>query len=202
MSDRSGARMLMDPKSWIQYRQFVDSQRPIANPYLNDPEYLKLYRQYIISLEAFVKAVCDAVEFHERSDSPGPRRHIDFSRLDSLRRSYEGDAYKYFTYRQGFKTQSPPETRSRVARGYVKDARTAQFFGNEERVIGKLGHARKEIEKLCEEVWKRYREAREPRSEEMKRGLVEALMLAQEAQAESATINQMSVEAGRLSPGR
>jgi len=202
MSDRLGARMLMDPKSWIQYRQFVDSQRPIANPYLNDPEYLKLYRQYIVSLEAFVKAVCDAVETYEKSDFPGPRRQIDFNRLDSLRRSYERDAYKYFTYRQGFKTQSPPETRNRVARGYVKDARTAQSFGNEERAIDKLVHGQKEIEKLCEEIWGRYKEAREPRSEEMKRELVQALTLAQEAQAESAAINQMSVEVGRLNPIR
>ena len=142
------------------------------------------------------------LKFHEKSDSPGPRRQIDFNRLDSLRRSYEGDAYKYFAYRQGFKTPSPPETRNRVARGYVKDARTAQFFGNEERVIGKMVHAQKEIEKLCEEIWKRYRETREPRSEEMKRELVQALTLAQEAQAESATINEMSVEVGRLGPTR
>ena len=202
MSDRLGARRLMDPKSWIQCRQFVDSQRPIANPYLNDPEYLKLYRQYIVSLEAFVKAVCDAIEMWKRTGLPGPRRQIDFDGLDSLRRSYEGDAYKYFAYRQGFKAPSPPETRSRVARGYVKDARTAQFFGNEERVIGKMVQTQKEIEKLCEEIWKRYRETREPRSEEMKRELVQTLMLAQGAQAESATINEMSVEVGRLGPTR
>ena len=198
MSDRLGDKMLMDPKSWIQYRQFVDSQRPIANPYLNDPEYLKLYRQYIVSLEAFVKGVCEAVEIFKKSELPGPRRQIDFNTLDSLRRSYERDAYKYFTYRLGFKSQFPPETRSRIARGYVKDAQTAQLFGNEKRSMEKLMDAQKEIEKLCDEIWGRYREAREPKSEEMKRELVEALTLAQQAQAESATVNEMSVEAGRL----
>jgi hypothetical protein len=62
----------------------------------------------------------------------------------------------------------------------------------------KLMDAQKEIEKLCDEIWGRYREAREPKSEEMKRELVEALTLAQQARAESATVNEMSVEAGRL----
>jgi hypothetical protein len=198
MPEKFDNNMLMDPKSWVQYRQFVDSKRPVANPYLNDPEYLKLYRQYIISLETFVKAVCEAVEIFKKSELPGPRHQIDFSTLDSSRRFHERDAYKYFTYRQGFKTQSPPETRSRIARGYVKDAQTAQLFGNEKRSMEKLMDAQKGIEKLCDEILGLYREAPEPKSEEIKGELVEALTLAQQAHAESATVNEMSVEAGRL----
>jgi len=49
MSEKFDNKMLMDPKSWVQYRQFVNSKRPISNPYFNDPEYLKLYSQYITS---------------------------------------------------------------------------------------------------------------------------------------------------------
>ena len=198
MSEKFDNKMLMDPKRWIQYRQFVDSKRPISNPYLNDPEYLRLYHQYILSLENFVNAVSEALEIFRKSNLPGPRRGIDFYKIESLRRYYEIDAYKYFTYRQGFKSQFPPETRTRFARGYAKDTYAAQWFGNEERATEKWMDTEKEVEKLCEEVWSRYQGAPEPKSNEIKNELLRALELAQKAGVESPTINEMTKETIRI----
>jgi hypothetical protein len=197
MAEKFDNKMLMDPKSWAQYRQFVDSKRPISNPYFNDPEYLNLYRQYILSLENFVNAVSEAVGIWQKSNLPGPRRGIDFYKIESLRRFYETDAYKYFTYRQGFKSQLPPETRARAARGYAKDAGAAQWFGNEERVTEKWVTVRKEVEKICDEAWIRYKEAPEPKTMEIKKEVTEALTLAQKTGIDSPAINEMTMELGQ-----
>jgi hypothetical protein len=198
MSEKFDNKMLMDPKSWVQYRQFVDSKRPISNPYFNDPEYLRLYSQYITSLKIFTEAILEAVEIFKKSDLRGPRRQVDFEKLDRLRRFYEADAYKYFTYRQGFKIPLPPDTHRRAARGYVKDAVTATYFGEyERRAVEKLQDADKEIAELCEEVWNRYKEAPEPKGDEIKKELLGALELAQSDSVETPTINEMSAEANR-----
>jgi hypothetical protein len=123
---------------------------------------------------------------------------VDFEKLDRLRRFYEADAYKYFTYRQGFKIPLPPDTHRRAARGYVKDAVTATYFGEyERRAVEKLQDADKEIAELCEEVWNRYKEAPEPKGDEIKKELLGALELAQSDSVETPTINEMSAEANR-----
>jgi hypothetical protein len=198
MSEKFDNKMLMDPKSWVQYRQFVDSKRPISNPYFNDPEYLRLYSQYISSLKTFTEAILEAIEIYKKSDLRGPRRQVDFGKLDKLRRFYETDAYKYFTYRQGFKNPLPPDTKKRRARDYLKDAGTASYFGEyEKRAVERLQAADKEIAELCEEVWKRYKEAPEPKSDEIKKELLEALQLAQLDNVDTPTINEMSAEANR-----
>jgi len=88
---------------------------------------LRLYSQYITSLKIFTEAIPEAVEIFKKSDLPGPRRRVDFEKLDRLRRFYEADAYKYFTYRQGFKNPLPPDTHRRAARGYVKDVVTVSM---------------------------------------------------------------------------
>lgn len=198
MAEKFDNKMLMDPKSWVQYRQFVDSKRPISNPYFNDPEYLKLYSQYISSLKTFTEAILEAIEIYKKSDLPGPRRQVDYEKLDRLRRFYETDAYKYFSYRQGFKNPRPPDTHRRAARGYVKDAVTASYFGEgERRAVERIQAADKEIAELCEEVWKRYKEAPEPKSDEIKKELLEALELAQSDSVDTPTIREMSAEANR-----
>lgn len=199
MAEKFDNKMLMDPKSWVQYRQFVDSKRPISNPYFNDPEYLRLYSQYITSLKILTEAILEAIEIYKRSDLPGPRRRVDFDKLDRLRRFYETDAYKYFTYRQGFNSPLPPDTRKRRARDYLKDAAAPQYFGEDEkRAMEKIQAADKEIAKLCEEVWRQYKEAPEPKSNEIKKELLEAIALAQLDAVETPTISEMSAEANRI----
>jgi hypothetical protein len=193
MAEKFDNKMLMDPKSWVQYRQFVDSKRPISNPYFNDPEYLRLYSQYITSLKNYTDAILEAIKIYQKSELPGPRRRVDFGKLEKLRRFYEADAYKYFSYRQGFNSPSPPDTHRRAARSYLKDATAPQYFGEDERrAVEKIQAADKEIAKLCEEVWKRYKEASEPKSDEIKKELLEAIALAQLEGIDTPTIREMS----------
>ena len=75
---------------------------------------------------------------------------------------------------------------------------TAIYFGEDERrAVEKLQDADKEIAELCEEVWNRYKEAPEPKSDEIKKELLGALELAQSDNLETPTINEMSAEANR-----
>lgn len=73
-----------DPQARIHYNQF--RKKLIGtNIYLNDPEYLKLMRQYIVSLETYVRNIKEESAFFGKAHLTGPRRQIDFYKLETAR---------------------------------------------------------------------------------------------------------------------
>ncbi len=186
-----------DPQAKIHYNQFRKKLIG-ANIYLNDPEYLKLMRQYIVSLETYVRNIKEACALFGKAHLPGPRRQIDFYKLETARRFYERDAYRYFSYRPGIKSPLPPPTRRRMARQYMKDAHTAMSFGNVERANDKLTKAQKEVAALLDEVWKRYKASSDQERNAMKGELLEALQIAQYVLGDNHIPFEISEEVGKI----
>ena len=83
-------RLLMNSQEWLRYKQDIENRKRTANKYLADPEYVRLYRQYLISKEAFLKAFSQAMknlhldepvysfDYRDKPLSPGPRRPKPF----------------------------------------------------------------------------------------------------------------------------
>ncbi len=186
-----------DLQAKIHYNQF--RKKLIGtNIYLNDPEYLNLMRQYIVSLETYVRNIKEACALFGKAHLPGPRRQIDFYKLETARRFYERDAYRYFSYRPGIKSPLPPPTRRRMARQYMKDAHTAMWFGNVERANDKLTKAQKEVAALLDEVWKRYKASSDQERNSMKGELLEALQIAQYVLSDNHIPLEISEEVGKI----
>ncbi len=186
-----------DPQAKIHYNQF--RKKLIGtNIYLNDPEYLKLMRQYIVSLETYVRNIKEESALFGKAHLSGPRRQIDFYKLETARRFYERDAYRYFRYRPGIKSPLPPPTRRRMARQYMKDAHTAMSFGNVERANDKLTKAQKDVAALLDEVWKRYKASSDQERNSMKGELLEALQIAQSVLDDNHIPLEISEEVGKI----
>jgi hypothetical protein len=195
----------------FHYNQFLKNRTSKFNELLKDPEYLKLCKQYISSLEAYRKAIHEAcviaMRESEESDSQdskrgaGPRDvralekktvfypdlltsqlqegKINFYMIETLRRFYERDAYKLFTYKPHIQSPMPPATRRRMTRGYLKDASFAQWIGKMQRADEKIKDAQREVEDLCKEELVRFRKSPKPKSDASIRKLLKVLALAQ-----------------------
>jgi len=195
----------------FHYKQFLKDRKSLSEQLRSDPEFMKLYKQYLISLDVYVKAINEAcavfiretegtdsrdskrglgprdvraqeqklVLYPDLSSAQMPDGGINFYKLETLRRFYERDAYKLFTYRPNIQHPIPPATRRRLVRGYMKDAAGRQWFGDLERSNEKLEAAQKEVEKICEDVLQRYHNSPKPRSEALIKELMEALEITQ-----------------------
>jgi hypothetical protein len=179
MTDHFLSKFILDQRNRIHPDQRGTKAGALRDPYLNDPEYIELYQRYISSMQAFTKAALEAIAIANKSSLPGPRRQPDFYKLDQLRRFFETDAYKYFTYHPNIKGPLPPQTRMRSGRGHLKDATTAQLLSNETKALVDCNRAAEEAITMCREVWERYKESPEPKSDEIKRTLLDAVALVQ-----------------------
>jgi citrate synthase len=202
MTDHFTSKFITDQRDRMRMALAAGKGGPLSNPYLSDAEYVELYRQYILSLEAYIKAIQEACAIFMKAHLPGPRREIDFYKIESLRRFYETDAYKYFTYRPHIKSPLPPMTRMRVARGYMKDGSFAQLLGNYERAEEKMKQAQDEVTAIVSETWRRYKETPEPKSDAVKRELLNALALAQVSLLEIPLMGEIQGEVNRVLPSQ
>lgn len=189
-----------DPQAKILYDRFRN-KTIAANTYLKDPDYLRLYRQYIVSLEAYARAIKEACAVFAKAHLPGPRRQIDLYKLETARRFYERDSYRFFNYRPHIKGPRRPTTRTRTAKGYMKDAIAGQLFAKDKRVDQMFKQAKEEIEALCRDVWERYKKSPDPKSNEVKNELFKALELAQLSGVDSLTVEEIAEETSRLLSG-
>lgn len=181
----------MDPVDWIRQRLPLNPAAPALHAALSDPEYLRLYQQYITSLESLVREAEVAMSLMSKKDLPGPRRQIDFGRLNMLRRFYERDAFRYFTYRPHIRGPLPPASGRTRARDHARDAVGALWLGEEKRAASDLNDVQREIEALCADVWNRYELSPRPPSVGIIRELITALSLAQSVGLESPVTEQM-----------
>lgn len=181
----------MGPVDWIRGHLPLKPAAPASHASLSDPEYVRLYQQYVTSFESFVREVEVAISLMSTKGLPGPRRQIDFGRLNMLRRFYERDAYRYFTYTPHIRGPLPPSTGRSRARGHAKDAAGALQLGDEKRAASDLQRVQQEIEAICAGVWDRYEKGPRPPGEELIRELVRALSLAQFVELESPVVEQM-----------
>jgi len=198
MTNHFISKFILDQRNRIHPGQTTGKGGALGDPYLNDPEYLELYQRYISSLEAFTKALLEAIAIMNKSHLPGPRRQVDFYKLDQLRRFYETDAYKYFTYHPHVKGPLPPQTNYRSGRGHLNDAKYAILLGNDTKAVEDWNRAADKAVKICREVWERHQKSPEPKSDALKRELINALALAQVFSLEIPLIDEIQQEINRV----
>jgi len=124
---------------------------------------------------------------------------INFYQIETLRRFYERDAYKLFTYKPHIQSPMPPATRRRMTRGYLKDVAFAQWIGKMQRADEKIKDAQGEVENLCKEELVRFRKSPKPKSDQSIRDLLRVLALAQYTlSADSSVLEEIEEEANKI----
>jgi cation transport regulator ChaB len=172
---------------------------------------LKLYKQYINSLNAFERAV--RMAWKKWKDKGATVRKEDptyvlkgivhqsegyIFNLNMVRRFYERDSYNYFNYRPHFSSPMPSATRGRIMRGHLKDSLMAQLYGEQEKSEEMLKKEQDIVETLVLEVWKRYKKSPDPKSDALKKELMTALAVAQGSGVISSDIEEIVDEVGRF----
>jgi len=215
MAEDRSSKVPLGANFQFHYKQFLKDRKSLSEQLRSDPEYMKLYKQYISSLDVYTKAIHEAclifmrestresegtdaqdtkrgsgpidiraleqklMLYPDLSSSQLPDGGINFYKLETLRRFYERDAYKFFTYRPNIQHPIPPTTRRRLVKGYLKDTAGRQLFGDFERSKEKIEAAQKEVEEICKDVLQRYRNSKVPRSEALIKELKKATEIAQ-----------------------